>query len=190
MFCEKQLSTNHTRIRTGPAELQIDQSVRFFSWFGVYKSAYLVPRQMRKLRSVPVQAGHTFWVALLWKIPSRTRPRISLLYCLRYWMFGTGPWDCLYRIFVINCCLVLWITTQISPVTNCLSVPLLDRTHAFVDSHLSRNYVDASRALQKHSGNLSNIPSFFLWTFRLALFTTFVTAPSRPMDDLCARQPV
>jgi hypothetical protein len=53
---------------------------------------------------------------------------------------------------------------------------LLDRTHAFVDSHLSRNYVVASRALQKHSGNLSNSPSFFLRTFRLALFTTFVTA--------------
>jgi hypothetical protein len=59
-------------------------------------------------------------------------------------MFGTGPWDCLYLIFVNNRCLVLVITTQISPVTNCFSVQFLDRTHPFVDSHLSRNYVDAS----------------------------------------------
>ena len=34
--------------------------LRFFSWFGVYKSAYLVPRQMRKLRLVPVQTGYVF----------------------------------------------------------------------------------------------------------------------------------
>ena len=59
-------------------------------------------------------------------------------------MFGTGPLDCLYRIFVNNCRLVLGITTRISPVTNCLFVPFLDRKHAFLDSHLSRNYVGAS----------------------------------------------
>jgi hypothetical protein len=49
-FVKNKLSTNHTQ--------QNFKSMRFFSW--CYKSAYLVPRQMRKLRLVPVQAGHIF----------------------------------------------------------------------------------------------------------------------------------
>ena len=51
MFCEKQLVHEPYA-----AELQIDAILLMVC----YKSAYLVPRQMRKLRLVPVQAGHIF----------------------------------------------------------------------------------------------------------------------------------
>jgi hypothetical protein len=66
-----------------------------------------------------------------------TRPRIHhwpcfcLWYCIQYWMFGTGPLDYLYHIFVTYCCFAVSFSHGSKPWQTA-SVPLLDNTHAFI----------------------------------------------------------
>jgi hypothetical protein len=50
LFGERNNNTNGVKFEWG--SIPVCQSMRFFSWFEVYKSVYLVPRQMRKIRLV------------------------------------------------------------------------------------------------------------------------------------------